>query len=697
MAENIPELRGRDRLTGLRCDLGADLPAPESCRYRLMLEITDLVVRAASLPDLFKELAPRVLALTNCSFVNFSLYDERQNCMLTHYWKGNQESGELDAFAVDHCVSGWVWTHQEPLTIADINCENRFPFCLPVLRHHEIRSYSMLPMTTPFRRYGALGLGKDVPEVLDSRDLEFLSWVALMAALALENQEIRRAHEEQQSLLAISRGLSSSLELEKLLPIILASLRSIPRYERTVLSLLDEEGKNVYTYGDALEWEPLLNHGNTVPIEQSLFSPAIQTRKTAFLDASDLHAMDSPLARAMCEGGVRSVCSVPLIAGNRIWGALNPSSMSESAFGPSEVEYLQQVANQIATAIQNAHSYREIAQLKDRLAHEKRYLEDEIGSVNLPDEIVGNSLALKRVLDHASIVANTDSTVLITGETGTGKERVAQAIRAMSRRKDRSFIKLNCAAIPTGLLESELFGHEKGAFTGAVSQKLGRLELADQGTLFLDEIGDIPLELQPKLLRVLQDHEFERLGGTRTIRVDVRLIAATNRDLMRAVEAKEFRSDLFYRLHVFPLHMPALRERRVDIPLLVRHFVEKSAARMHKRIEFIPDEAIEAMLHWSWPGNIRELENFIERSVILSQTNTLRVPLAEIRQELAYSGAAPDDTLRGKEREHIIEVLRQSRGLLSGPAGAAARLGLKRTTLQYRMQKLGISRLDYLG
>ena len=256
---------------------------------------------------------------------------------------------------------------------------------------------------------------------------------------------------------------------------------------------------------------------------------------------------------------------------------------------------------------------------------------------------------------------------------------------------------MNCAAIPTGLLESELFGHEKGAFTGAVSQKLGRLELADQGTLFLDEIGDIPLELQPKLLRVLQDHEFERLGGTRTIRVDVRLIAATNRDLMRAVEAKEFRSDLFYRLHVFPLHMPALRERRVDIPLLVRHFVEKSAARMHKRIEFIPDEAIEAMLHWSWPGNIRELENFIERSVILLQTNTLRVPLAEIRQELAYSGAAPDDTLRGKEREHIIEVLRQSRGLLSGPAGAAARLGLKRTTLQYRMQKLGISRLDYLG
>jgi formate hydrogenlyase transcriptional activator len=303
---------------------------------------------------------------------------------------------------------------------------------------------------------------------------------------------------------------------------------------------------------------------------------------------------------------------------------------------------------------------------------------------------------LKRVLDYAAIVAATDSTVLITGETGTGKERVARAIHSMSRRKDRSFIKLNCAAIPTGLLESELFGHEKGAFTGAVSQKIGRLELADKGTLLLDEIGDIPLELQPKLLRVLQDQEFERLGGTRTIRVDARLIAATNRDLIQAVEDKQFRSDLFYRLHVFPLHLPALRERREDIPALVHHFVGKSAARLNRRIEFIPDEAIEAMLKWSWPGNIRELENFIERSVILSEGNTLRAPLAELRQEISRQRLGSEGTLRDRERDHIIEVLQQTRGVLSGPGGAASRLGVKRTTLQYKMQKLGISRLEYL-
>jgi len=370
--------------------------------------------------------------------------------------------------------------------------------------------------------------------------------------------------------------------------------------------------------------------------------------------------------------------------------------VTEHAFGPPEAEYLQQVANQIAAALQNAHAYREIEKLKERLAEEKRYLEYEIRSANRSDDIVGNSPSLKRVLDYAAIVADTDSTVLITGETGTGKELVARVIHSMSRRSDRNFIKVNCAAIPTGLLESELFGHEKGAFTGAVSQKLGRLELADKGTLLLDEVGDIPLELQPKLLRVLQDQEFERLGGTKTIHVDVRLIAATNRDLVHAVEEKEFRGDLFYRLHVFPLHLPALRDRREDIPMLVRHFVEKCSFRMHKRIDVIPDEAIDAMMKWRWPGNIREMENFIERSVILSDGNRLNPPLGELREEVSRQASDFDDSLRGKEREHIIEILRQTRGALSGPAGAAARLGLKRTTLQYKMQRLGISRTDYL-
>jgi formate hydrogenlyase transcriptional activator len=667
----------------------------ERARYRLLLEITDRVARAKSLPDAFKELAPPVLDLTGGELLNLALYDPRRNCMLNQYWKKNQESGEFDSSPVEEAATGWAWKHQEPIAIPDTEREQRFPGCVPVLLNQGVRSYTVLPMSTASSRFGALGVGKRVPEVLGGEDVEFLSRVALMGALALEKEKAQRAFEEQQSLVAISRELSSSLDLEKLLPAILSSLRGIARYDRAVLSLLDEEGQNVYHYGDVLEWEPLVNHGTMVPVEQSLSAQAIQTRNVAFFSARDLRDMKVPLTQAMYEIGIRSVCSVPLIAGDRTWGALNTSSLADNAFGSPEVEYLQQVANQVAAAVQNAHAYREIAQLKDRLAQEKRYLEYEIRSANRTDDIVGSSPALKRVLDYAAIVADTDSTVLITGETGTGKERIARLIHGMSRRKDRNFIKVNCAAIPTGLLESELFGHEKGAFTGAISQKLGRLELADKGTLLLDEIGEIPLELQPKLLRVLQDQEFERLGGTKTIHVDVRLISATNRDLVRAVEEKEFRSDLFYRLHVFPLHLPALRDRREDIPMLIHHFVEKCAARLHRPIEIIPDEAVQAMMQWRWPGNIRELENFVERSVILSEGNRLTPPLGELRAG-TLPPADSDSTLRDKEREHIIAILRQTRGTLSGPAGAAARLGLKRTTLQYKMQRLGISRMDYL-
>jgi formate hydrogenlyase transcriptional activator len=671
--------------------------SPERARYRLLLEITDLVARAQSLPDAFKEIAPPVLALTEGEVLELSLHDPRRDCMVTHYWKRNDESGEFDPFPVDETTSGWVWKHREPIAIPDVAHEQRFPGFVPVLLNQGVRSYIAFPMSTPAHCFGALGLGKKLPEVLNSEDVELLSRIAQMGALVLEKDRVYRAFEEQQSLVAISRELSSSLELEKLLPVILSSIRNIARYERTLLCLLDKDGKNTRLFGDALEWEPFVNHGSAIPLEQSLSVQAIQTRNTAFFTAGDLRHMHDPLAQVMADGGICSVCSVPMIAGNRVWGALNPSSTMENVFGRPEVEYLQQVANQIAAALQNAHAYREIAELKDRLTQEKRYLESEIRSANRSEDIVGNSVSLKRVLDHAAIVADTDCTVLITGETGTGKECIARLIHGMSRRKSRNFMKLNCAAIPTGLLESELFGHEKGAFTGAVSQKLGRLELADKGTLLLDEIGDIPLELQPKLLRLLQDQEFERLGGTKTIHVDVRLIASTNRDLARAVAEREFRSDLFYRLHVFPLHLPALRERREDIPMLIHHFVEKCSARLRKRIETIPDEAIHAMMRWSWPGNIRELENFIERSVILSDGNRLTAPLAELHEENLRAMSQSDGTLRDKERQHIVEILRQTRGALSGPRGAAIRLGLKRTTLQYKMQRLGISRTDYLN
>ncbi len=700
MLENSPRLEGEVPQNEKRYDHRSDSPRRD--RDRLLLETTDLVVRARNLPDLFKELAPRILGLTDCEFLKFCLHDPCQNCMTTRYWKRNQESGQFDAFAMDERVCGWVWMQQEAATIPDVEKEKRFPVCMQELRKHGVRSYSVLPLSTAAHRFGAIGLGKSVPELLTMQDMELLSRIAQMVALALENRETHRAWQEQQErlqgLVTLSQELSSSLDLEKLVPIILNNLRLMVHYDHAVLGLLEEDGKALRKYAmDSSQPDELADTKiNHVPLEHSLSARAIETRSVTFWTADDLSNLETPVAKALRAKGIQAVCNVPLITGSRAWGSLNFGSKQRDAFSPADTQYLQQLANQIAAALHNARAFREIAQLKDRLAGEKRYLESEIHSEMRWDEIVGNSPTLKRVLDYATIVAATDSTVLITGETGTGKEQVARAIHSMSRRKDRSFIKLNCAAIPTGLLESELFGHEKGAFTGAVSQKIGRLELADKGTLFLDEIGEIALELQPKLLRVLQDQEFERLGGTRTIRVDARLIAATNRDLARAVEEKQFRSDLFYRLHVFPLHLPALRDRREDIPMLVHHFVEKSGLRLGRRIESVPEEALQAMLQWNWPGNIRELENFIERSVILSDGHELRSPLAELRHEIAWQRAGSEGTLQDREREHIIEVLRQTRGVLSGPRGAASRLGLKRTTLQYKLQKLGISRMECL-
>jgi formate hydrogenlyase transcriptional activator len=674
----------------------AENSSSEPQRYRLLSEIIDAVARTGNLTEAFHRLAAPVLELTGGELLNLSLHSPYRDRMLTRYWKKNGDSGEFDAFAVDEVATGWAWKHQQPIAIPDIECDPRFSAIAPVLRNHGVRSYTVVPMSTRSSRFGALAVGKGVTEALPQEEIEFLSRIALMGAQALEKEAAQGSLEEQQSLFAISRELSLSLQSVNLLPVILSSVRNIARYERAVLCLLDEGGKTLHRYGELLEWETE-SHEDAIPIEQSLAARTIQTRSVVLLSAAELRGMDDFLAQAMYASGVRSVCSVPLIAGNRVWGALHPSSVLENAFGPKEIEYLEQVANQIATALQNAAAYRQITRHDDRLTQEKHSADPELPTSEPNDEIVGSSPALKRILDYAAIVAATDATVLITGETGTGKERIARLIHEMSRRRDRRFINLNCAAIPTGLLESELFGHEKGAFTGAVSQKIGRLELADKGTLLLDEVGEIPLELQPKLLRVLQDQEFERLGGTKTIRVDARLIAATNRDLARAVEEKEFRSDLFYRLHVFPLHLPALRDRRDDIPALIRHFVEKCSARMHKRINIIPDDAVQAMVRWSWPGNIRELENFIERSVILSDGNRLRAPLGELREELMRQVSEPISTLADRERAHIIEILRQTRGALSGPGGAAARLGVKRTTLQYKMQRLGISRTDYLS
>jgi formate hydrogenlyase transcriptional activator len=386
--------------------------------------------------------------------------------------------------------------------------------------------------------------------------------------------------------------------------------------------------------------------------------------------------------------GIESVCALPLIRRNRTLGILALGSRIENSFSSEDVDFLVRVAGQVAIAVDNAMAYREIAELKDRLAQEKLYLEEEIRSAGDFEGIVGQSSALRQVLQLVETVAKSDSTVLLLGETGTGKELIAQAIHDRSRRNERTLIKLNCAAIPTGLLESELFGHERGAFTGAITQKIGRLELADQGTLFLDEVGDIPLELQPKLLRVLQDGEFERLGSTRTKKVDIRLVAATNRDLDRMIEDREFRSDLYYRLNVFPIRVPPLRERPEDIPLLVRYFSQKYARSMEKRIENIPAAAMRKLTRWHWPGNVRELQNLVERAVILTRSSTLAISVPELRNNGAGSSHSKNGSF--DEQERIVRILKETNGHVGGPNGAAARLGLKRTTLLTRMKKLGI-------
>jgi formate hydrogenlyase transcriptional activator len=438
---------------------------------------------------------------------------------------------------------------------------------------------------------------------------------------------------------------------------------------------------------DFPESKGFVKEGALQPIEGSVLGMVFQAGKPVVLDlcSEQLAAQVSTEARAEA---LESGCALPLISQGRTLGVLTLGSRIENSIRPEDVDFLVRAAGQLAIAIENRLAYREVAELKDKLAQEKLYLEDEIrGEIDF-EEIVGQSSALRHVLNLVETVAPSDSTVLLLGETGTGKELIARAIHDRSHRKERTFVKLNCAAIPTGLLESELFGHERGAFTGAIAQKIGRLELADQGTLFLDEVGDIPIEIQPKLLRALQEREFERLGSNRTKQVDVRLVAATNRDLEQMMENREFRSDLYYRLNVFPIRIPPLRERPEDIPLLVRYFTQKYGRRMQRKIESIPTVAMRKLSSWHWPGNIRELENFIERSVILTHGTALQAPISE----LSSNGRTVPvmGTREANERDEIVRILKVTNGRVGGPDGAAARMGIKRTTLISRMKKFDI-------
>lgn len=512
------------------------------------------------------------------------------------------------------------------------------------------------------------------------------------------------ADQRTAALLAVAQAVAAHTDLRDLLRDLAAALSGqLPR-GYVSFALADPGTRSarlqfLEPVGGALPPAPA-DTPTELPAGESPTAVIWDTQEAFWLDVSHPDGRFPVLRSAFARQGVRVAGFVPLTTPRRRLGAMGFASYEPVAPTPADVDFTAQIGRLVALAVESALTRQELHKANARLAAEKRYLEEEIRTERRTDDIVGGGAALRRVLEQVEVVAPTDSTVLVTGETGTGKELIARAVHRLSGRKGRTFVKLNCAAIPTGLLESELFGHEKGAFTGAVERRVGRFELADGGTLFLDEVGDIPPELQPKLLRVLQEQEFERLGSGKTIRVNVRLVAATHRNLSQLVAEGRFRSDLFYRLHVFPVHLPPLRERPEDVPDLVRHFVTVFAGRLGRSFAPLPDATMAALTAYPWPGNVRELQHLIERAVILSAGPDLRIPLGDLTIVGAPPPSSPPPpaastrppTLKESERELIARALAACNGVIGGPKGAAARLGLKRTTLISRMRKLGLSK-----
>ncbi len=559
-------------------------------------------------------------------------FDEAANKINWHFCKECEEpSIPPAAVPKEESIAWWVYQQQRALVIPDVRETMLFSQTAQCLIEAGLRSVCALPLSTAHRRLGTLAIASRKRNAYSEEQVQFLSLVASQIALAMDDtinfRASERAQERLQLLLDLTNRVVSNLDLRDLLREISASIRRVMQCDGAGVALPDPEDGRLRIYAlDFPENDGSVREGfEPSAAEEPALTHVFQTGEPMLLNGHEQ------------EAGAKSICHLPLVGRKRVLGVLTLGSMREDAFSSDDVAFLSQVASQVAIAVDNALAYRQISDLKDRLAQEKLYLEDEIRSELNFEEIVGKSEALRRVLKQVETVAPTDSTVLIYGETGTGKELIARALHNLSSRKSNAFVKLNCAAIPTGLLESELFGHEKGAFTGAIAQRVGRFELANRGTVFLDEIGEVPLELQPKLLRVLQEREFERLGSARTLHTDARLIAATNRDLVSMVEEQKFRSDLYYRLNVFPIRVPALRERPEDIPLLVRHFVQQFSRRIGKHIGTIPSDTMSALAGYEWPGNIRELQNIIERAVILSRGPVLEVPTDELRSPVSTS------------------------------------------------------------
>ncbi len=680
----------------------AGLEQSTPARYEALMRISNSIRACTESADLF-EILVRELG----KVIQFDAMAQFESARKIRWHFGpvcratQRRPGEEDG----ETLSAYVYRTQETIVLDDWDSDTRFPVKSIIMREAGLRSLCAVPLTTAHRRLGSLIIASVQPGAYSPEEVRFFTLVAHQIALAADDAinfaNSQRAQERLQLLLDLTNRVASHLNLREVLREISAQIRGVMQCDGVGIGLPDAENGKFRIYALDFPNGPAdLEEGYEPDEENNPVAAVFRSGEPLILSGENTKRLKIPAGH-----GIQSSAHVPLTGSGGVLGVLSLATQRENAFSGGDLAFLTQVARQVALAIENALAFGEVSEQKQKLTLEKLYLEDELRSESQFDDIIGRSESLGRVLDRIAIVAPTDSTVLIYGETGSGKELIARAVHNLSTRKSGAFVKLNCAAIPTGLLESEMFGHERGAFTGAISQRIGRFEVANRGTIFLDEIGDIPLELQPKLLRVLQEREFERLGSTYTMRSDARLIAATNCDLDQFVAEGKFRSDLYYRLNVFPVRVPALRERPEDIPLLVRHFVQQFSRRLGKTIDAIPAEAMSALTRYPWPGNIRELQNVIERAVIITNGPVLNVHIDDLRAPSsppallstpnghAAPAASRQDlrsALEESERQQIMAALEMSNWVVSGPEGAAGRLGLKRSTLQSRMQKLGI-------